>query len=227
MINQFDLERIYNITPENIFDDEVWNAIHSSIYELLKRKARENQAPNMYDAKLNHYAGEIFTHYRETHEIYDFNYKHLEDFVYFVERDIMNIAWGDEGRKDMNNIFKTVDNKTYFEHKLGEIGLLKNGWVSGANEISTIAINYAKKLLEKLSNEDLRDWDIAPFVNGSILLSYNTYTKNRACINLAEKGVSYFHEYPYKCIWDTYLGGWDKGFSKVVELIKNIHETNK
>lgn len=223
-MGNFDIDRIYDITAYNIFEDEVWNAIQSSIYELLKRKAKENQVPNMYDEKLFHYASEIFTHYRETHKIYNFNYHHLEDFIYFVERDIMNILWCDEAREIMKQIFKTEDNKTYFENKLNEISLLKNGWVSGANKISEIAINHTRKLLENLTNEDLVDWDIAPFVNGSILLTYDTYTKNHACVNISEAGVSYFHEYPYKQIWDTYEGIIEDGFDKIINLIKNIHE---
>lgn len=229
METKLDIDRVYDITPNNIFDQKVWGAIHNSIFELLKRKVKENKigitsGVVIYNDKLHHYADEIFTHYRETHEIYNFNYKHLDDFAYFVERDIHNILWGDEAREFMQKLFIHFDNKNYFKSKLKEFSELKAEWIPNGREISKKAISWMEMIVDNLEDADLDDWDIAPFVNGSILVMFRKYTGAHACINVAEKSYSYFYEYPAKAIWDVDKDTLDNGFHKVTELIKRVQK---
>ena len=82
----------------------------------------------------------------------------------------------------MNNIL---------EHKLEEISELKDGWIPGSIAIQPKAIEFTKVFLDIIKNHE--NWDIAPFVNGSIMLTYRT--DDICCvINVATLGISAFIE---------------------------------
>ena len=63
-----------------------------------------------------------------------------------------------------------MNNKEYFQKELCDISKLKSAWIL---DDPAIHQDITQKLLNELSNEDLENWSIAPFANGTIMLSYN------------------------------------------------------
>ena len=99
------------ITPKNLYNDDEdllehnWNIITDAIYNLLKFKNIENNA-GFNDDELKRYAGDIFTNYRETTEIYDFEYDRLDKLQKYIEKHIYEILWEDNALKDIKKLFK-------------------------------------------------------------------------------------------------------------------------
>lgn len=112
------------------------------------------------------------------------------------------------------------DNKKYFSNKLNEISALKEGWVIGGLPISQAIIDYTHDVLFECDNDDLENWNIGPFVNGSIILSYKD-DKKHASINIAEASISYFYEVGK--IFNKFQGSIEDGFGRILSLIKFIH----
>jgi len=119
-----------------------------------------------------------------------------------------------------------MNNKKYFQKTLDYISELKDNWVSGALSIHQDIIDITQKLINELSDTDLEHWSIAPFVNGSIILSYKYEDKNIA-INIAQTGMSYIF---YKTGSIGEMGQhsfnssnihMDDGYSKMKYLIQN------
>lgn len=119
-----------------------------------------------------------------------------------------------------------MNNKEYFQKRLRDISELKTGWISGAPAIHQDIIDITQKLLNELSNEDLENWSISPFVNGSIMLSYN-YEDKRVVINIAQNEMTYTF---YKAgsigesgqhAFNTKDIHMDDGYSKMKYLIQN------
>ena len=75
-----------------------------------------------------------------------------------------------------------MENKEYFQKTLDYISKLKNNWIPGGLPIYQDIIDITQKLINELSNEDLENWSIAPYINGSIMLSYDYEDKNIPCI---------------------------------------------
>lgn len=119
-----------------------------------------------------------------------------------------------------------MNNKEYFQKTLDNISELKTGWISGAPAIHQDIIDITQKLINGLSDANLENWSIAPFVNGTIMLSYKYEDKN-IVINIAQTGMSYsFHkighigeggQHPFNS-GDIHM---DDGYSKMKYLIKN------
>lgn len=119
-----------------------------------------------------------------------------------------------------------MNNKEYFQKRLRDISELKTGWISGAPAIHQDIIDITQKLLNELSNEDLENWSISPFVNGSIMLSYN-YKDKHIVINIAQNEMTYTF-YKTGSIGEsgqhTFNTGnihMDGGYSKMKYLIQN------
>ena len=98
----------YKLDADSVF--VAWDLVHDSIYNLLQKKAKENLEHYkgkivVYDDKLNHYAGEIFTWLRESHRIYKFYFNKLDELVDYVEEHIMDPLWGDEAKYFMQQLF--------------------------------------------------------------------------------------------------------------------------
>lgn len=119
-----------------------------------------------------------------------------------------------------------MNNKEYFQKELCDISELKTGWISGALVIQQDIIDITQELINELTDTDLENWSISPFVNGSIMLSYN-YEDKHVVINIAQKGMSYVF---YKtgsigeCGQHTFNTGnihMDDGYSKMKYLIQN------
>ena len=66
-----------------------------------------------------------------------------------------------------------MNNKEYFQKTLNYISELKTGWIPDATAIHQDIIDITQKLINELSDDDLENWNIAPYMNGSIMLSYD------------------------------------------------------
>ena len=119
-----------------------------------------------------------------------------------------------------------MNNKQYFQKTLNYISELKDNWVSGALAINQDIIDITQKLINELSDVELENWSIAPFINGSIMLSYK-YEDKRITINIAQTGMSYVF-YKTGHIGETGQHSFnsgdihmDDGYSKMKYLIQN------
>lgn len=83
--------------------------------------------------------------------------------------------------------------------RLREIQALQPDWVDGAKSISAEAIAHMEELIEYSYDLDWCGWELAPYVNGTILLSYNEKGVI-ASINITGAGASGFIESPRKYI---------------------------
>lgn len=119
-----------------------------------------------------------------------------------------------------------MNNKEYFQKTLDSIADLKTNWVVGAIPIHQDIIDITQKLINELSNNDLENWSIAPFVNGSIILSYK-YEDKKITINIVQTGMSFVFyktghigemgQQPFNSD-DIHI---DDGYFKMKYLIKN------
>lgn len=119
-----------------------------------------------------------------------------------------------------------MNNKKYFQKRLNDISKLKSAWIPDALAIHQDIIDITQKLLNELSNEDLENWSIAAYANGTIMLSYEYEDKN-IVINIAQNEMTYTF---YKtgsigeCGKHTFNTGnihMDDAYSKMKYLIKN------
>ena len=118
-------------------------------------------------------------------------------------------------------------NKEYFQKTLDDISELKTGWIPDAPAIHQDIIDIVQKLINELSDDELENWNIVPFMNGTITLSYECEDKNIA-INIAQ------HEMTYTFYKTGSIGEYgqhsfntgdihaDDGYSKMKYLIKNV-----
>ena len=119
-----------------------------------------------------------------------------------------------------------MNNKEYFQKTLDFITNLKSNWVIGAVPIHQDIIDITQKLINELSDDELENWSIGPFVNGSIMLSYKYEDKNMV-INIAQIGMSYVFyktghigemgQHPFNS-GDIHM---DDGYFKMKYLIQN------
>lgn len=119
-----------------------------------------------------------------------------------------------------------MNNKEYFQKTLDGISELKTGWIPDAPTIHQDIIDIAQKLINELSDDELENWNIVPFMNGTITLSYECEDKNIA-INIAQHEMTYTfyktgsigecgqHSFNTK---DIHM---DDGYLKMKYLIKN------
>lgn len=83
--------------------------------------------------------------------------------------------------------------KSELREQLREIQTLQANWIEGAKPIAEEAISHMEELLEISHDLDLCGWELAPYVNGTLLLHYNE--KNViASINITKSGASGFIE---------------------------------
>ena len=119
-----------------------------------------------------------------------------------------------------------MDNKEYFQKTLNVISELKTGWIPDAPAIHQDIIDIAQKLINELTDDELENWNIAPFINGTIMLTYN-YEGKRIVINIAQNNMSYsFHKTGHiremgQHSFNTKDNHMDDGYSKMKYLIKN------
>lgn len=119
-----------------------------------------------------------------------------------------------------------MNNKKYFQKTLNDISELKNNWVSGARPIHQDIIDITQKLINELSDSELENWSIAPFINGSIMLSYKYEDKN-ITINIAQTGMSYVFNKTGSIgemgqhLFNSGDIHMDDGYSKMKYLIQN------
>lgn len=75
--------------------------------------------------------------------------------------------------------------------KLETIRDLKAGWVCGALPISDDIIERVKVLVDNCSDGELSDWDVAPFINGTIILNYEKGKVNSS-VTIGENTIGGF-----------------------------------
>ena len=118
-----------------------------------------------------------------------------------------------------------MNNKKDFQKRLDDIKLT-NGWISRVPIIHPDIINITQKLLNELSNEDLENWSIEPFPNGTIMLSYE-HENDHIVINITQSGMAYtFHKSSSvgevgQHLFNTKDIHTDDGYSKMKYLIQN------
>lgn len=119
-----------------------------------------------------------------------------------------------------------MNNKKYFQKRLNDISKLKSAWILDTPAIHQDIIDITQKLLNELSNEDLENWSIAPYANGTIVLSYEYEDKNMS-ISIAQNEMTYTF-YKIGSIGESGLHLFNSGnihmddaYSKMKYLIKN------
>ena len=119
-----------------------------------------------------------------------------------------------------------MNNKEYFQKRLNDISKLKSAWIPNALAFHQDIIDITQKLLNGLSNDDLENWSIAPYINGTIMLTYEYEDKNIA-INIAQNKMTYiFYKAGHIGEMHQYLFNsgnihMDDGYSKMKYLIQN------
>lgn len=114
------------------------------------------------------------------------------------------------------------ENHVYFGQTLTKLGELKEGWISGGRPISKIAIQTTRAVLNALPDcDELQYLNVAPFVNGSVFLTYRNGDK-RMCLNIAELGISAICYVNINKELDTYVDDKFKPheIDKIVDFIK-------
>lgn len=109
------------------------------------------------------------------------------------------------------------DIKQTFYDKLEEYSKLKKDWISGGKPIHKDIIETSKMIIDRMEN--LEHWNIAPFINGSILMDYR-YAENHGCINIAQKGVScYVVDNNYKTFQKNFGKNKEKVINELIDFI--------
>ena len=124
-----------------------------------------------------------------------------------------------------------MNNKEYVQKTLNYISELKTGWIPDVPAIHQDIIDITQKLINELSDDDMENWNIAPYINGSIMLSYD-YEDKKITINITQREMTYTfhktgsigesarHSFNAK---DIHM---DDGYSKMKYLIKNAKTLN-
>lgn len=89
--------------------------------------------------------------------------------------------------------------KRELREKLQEIRELGANWIEGAKPISAEAIAHVEELLARSRDLDLLGWELAPYVNGTILMTYDE-GEVLASINITASGASAVIDSPKKYI---------------------------
>ena len=89
--------------------------------------------------------------------------------------------------------------KRELREQLRDIQTLQPNWIEGAQPIATEAIAHMEELLEISQDLDFCGWELAPYINGTLLLHYNERNVT-ASINIAQNGASGYIESPSRYI---------------------------
>lgn len=80
--------------------------------------------------------------------------------------------------------------KRELREQLRAMESMPEGWIEGALPISRAAIAHVEELLELGDDMDFYGWELAPYINGTILMHYNTAENISASINIAGNAAS-------------------------------------
>lgn len=89
--------------------------------------------------------------------------------------------------------------KRDMRERLREMESMRQDWIDGAKVIPHATITHAEELLERSHDLDLCDWEIVPYINGTILMTYDVGDVI-ASINITESGASAIIDSPKKYI---------------------------
>jgi len=113
--------------------------------------------------------------------------------------------------------------KRELREKLEEIRELGPNWIEGAKPISDQAIAHVEELLNRSRDLDLLSWELAPYVNGTILMTYDEGGV-LASINITSTGASAVIDSPTKYIT---IEETDFNVSDIYDIVWRLSPLNK
>ena len=113
--------------------------------------------------------------------------------------------------------------KRELREKLEEIRELGANWIEGAQPISAEAIAHVEELLNRSHDLDLLSWEIAPYVNGTILMTYDE-GEVLASINITSTGASAVIDSPTKYIT---IEETDFNVSDIYDIVWRLSPLNR
>ena len=113
--------------------------------------------------------------------------------------------------------------KRELREKLEEIRELGSNWIEGAQPISAEAIAHVEELLNRSHDLDLLSWEIAPYVNGTILMTYDE-GEVLASINITSTGASAVIDSPTKYIT---IEETDFNVSDIYDIVWRLSPLNR
>ena len=108
--------------------------------------------------------------------------------------------------------------------KVEDMRQLKDEWVPGAVAICDEAIDFSLAIVKTCSEEETKDWEFAPYPNGTVFASYGDGNQNHsACMSIGKSSATAFVK-----VYNVY-----KPFDKVdfktnddaVEFFKTVNGT--
>ena len=77
--------------------------------------------------------------------------------------------------------------------KIEDMRQLKDEWVPGAVAICDEAIDFSLAIVKTCSEEETKDWEFAPYPNGTVFASYGDGNKNHsACMSIGKSSATAF-----------------------------------
>ena len=113
--------------------------------------------------------------------------------------------------------------KRELREKLEEIREMGPNWIECAKPISDQAIAHVEELLNRSQDLDLLSWELAPYVNGTILMTYDEGGV-LASINITSTGASAVIDSPTKYIT---IEETDFNVSDIYDIVWRLSPLNK
>lgn len=77
--------------------------------------------------------------------------------------------------------------------KIEDMRQLKDEWVPGAVAICDEAIDFSLAIVKTCSEEETKDWEFAPYPNGTVFASYGDRNQNHsACMSIGKSSATAF-----------------------------------
>lgn len=113
--------------------------------------------------------------------------------------------------------------KREIRNRLRDMEALSYEWIEGAKAIPDAAIAHVEELLDCSNDLDLCDWEIAPYINGTILMTYDV-GEVIASINITASGASAVIDSPKKYIT---IEETDFNVKDVYDIVWRLSPLNK
>jgi len=113
--------------------------------------------------------------------------------------------------------------KRELREKLQEIRELGPNWIEGAKPIPAEAVAHVEELMERSQDLDLLGWELAPYINGSILMTYDEGDV-LASVNITSTGASAVIDSSTKYIT---IEETDFNVSDIYDIIWRLSPLNK
>ena len=90
------------------------------------------------------------------------------------------------------------------------------------NTISKKCVKNAKLLISKCEDDELEDWDVAAYANGSILFTYCRKNGITAIVNIAEMGAS--GVFAFRNLYNPIQISKFDDIDKIIDIFKSVRE---